>query len=86
MRAAVQRRQPFPGIFRWSASVRNGRRCRLAIIDGDRIRASGKYRENPYARAFLRHYTGSSRISSRALNSVIGIIWRPGRTTTPRRF
>nr|WP_247595130.1 plasmid SOS inhibition protein A [Salmonella enterica] len=49
----------------------------LAIIDGDRIRASGKYRENPYARAFLRHYTGSSRISSRALNSVIGIIWRP---------
>ncbi|EHL5833697.1 plasmid SOS inhibition protein A [Salmonella enterica] len=49
----------------------------LAIIDGDRIRESGKYRENPYARAFLRHYTGSSRISSRALNSVIGIIWRP---------
>ncbi|MGP8592109.1 plasmid SOS inhibition protein A [Salmonella enterica subsp. enterica serovar Typhimurium] len=49
----------------------------LAIIDGDRIRASGKYRENPYARAFLRHYTGSSRISSRALNSVIGVIWRP---------
>ncbi|EIP3952754.1 plasmid SOS inhibition protein A [Salmonella enterica] len=49
----------------------------LAIIDGDRIRASGKYRENPYARAFLRHYTGSSRISSKALNSVIGVIWRP---------